>query len=126
MLFHLPLIFSPVPGSSRFKNRNYYILYCIIISANIHVDINSTCFRIEVNFDIEQLEVEQLAVFQHVIATLKEIQNSHFTKFQLTENSERGGCIGSDELILHQTTITEFVQSILWVARRHVFTMFQL
>ena len=71
-------------------------------------------------------EVEQLAVFQHVVATLKEMQNSHITKFQLTKSSERCGCIGSDELILHQTTITEFVQSILWVARRHVFTMFQL
>jgi hypothetical protein len=71
-------------------------------------------------------EVEQLAVFQHVVATLKEIQNPHITKFQLTKSSERCGCIGSDELILHQTTITEFVQSVLWVARRHVFTMFQL
>ncbi len=71
-------------------------------------------------------EVERLAVFQHVVATLKEIQNFHITKFQLTKNSERCGCTGSDELILHQTTITEFVQSILWVARRHVFTMFQL
>jgi hypothetical protein len=26
------------------------------ISANIHVDINSTCFRIEVNFDIEHIK----------------------------------------------------------------------
>ena len=28
--------------------------------------------------------------------------NSHITKFQLTKSSERCGCIGSDELILHQ------------------------
>ncbi len=36
------------------KNKCSYIWRQI--SANIHVDINSTCFRIEVNFDIEHIK----------------------------------------------------------------------
>ena len=66
------------------------------------------------------------AVFQHVVATLIEILTSHFTAFQLTKSSERCGCTGLDELIFNQTTITEFVPSILWVARGRVFTTYQL
>ena len=49
-----------------------------------------------------------------------------FYQIPTDKSSERCGCIGLDELILHQTIITEFVQNILWVERRHVFTMFQL
>ena len=42
------------------------------------------------------------------------------------KHSERCGCTGLDELIFNQTTITEFVPSILWVARGRVFTTYQL